>query len=63
MKPCAMLLTMKRAKSKPNVIASLRYPKDLRDKLKVVADRERRSLNDQIVYVLERWLEQQGGTR
>lgn len=41
-----------------DIIMSLRYPRDLRDKLRKLAEKERRSLNEQIVYILERWLEQ-----
>ncbi len=41
------------------VIITLRYPPALREHLKAIAEKERRSLNEQIVYALERWLEQQ----
>lgn len=42
-------------------IMSLRYPKSLKEKLQKIADKEHRSLTDQIVYILERWVEQQSG--
>ncbi len=47
--------------SKELVTITLRYPQTLRDQLKVIAEKERRSLNEQIVYALERWVEQQKG--
>ena len=50
---------MPKKKREELVTVTLRYPKMLREQLKVVADKERRSLNEQIVYALERWLEQQ----
>ena len=50
---------MEKAKDKEIVTVTLRYPKELREQLKVISERERRSLNEQIVYVLERWVEQQ----
>jgi len=50
---------MAKAKNKELVMVTLRYPKTLREELKAIADKERRSLNEQIVYALERWIEQQ----
>ena len=44
--------------TKSSVAMTLRYPQSLRDKLRKLAEKERWSLNDQIVYILERWLEQ-----
>lgn len=46
-------------KSKDLVSVNLRYPREVREKMKAIAEKERRSLNEQIVYALERWLEQQ----
>lgn len=40
---------------------ALRLPKDLKKILEALAERERRSLNDQIIYALERWLESKPG--
>ena len=40
------------------VTVTLRYPLAVKEQLKPIAEKERRSLNEQIVYVLERWLEQ-----
>lgn len=50
---------MPKEKSKDLVSVNLRYPSWIRDRIKAIAEKERRSLNEQIVYVLERWLEQQ----
>ena len=50
---------MPKSKSEPTVSMTLRYPRSVRERLKAIADHERRSLNEQIVYALERWLEQQ----
>ena len=50
---------MAKEKSKDLVSVNLRYPREIRDKMKVIAEKERRSLNEQIVYALERWLESQ----
>lgn len=49
----------KKKSSADVVLMTLRYPRVLRDGLNKIAERERRSLNEQITYVLERWLEQQ----
>ena len=40
---------------------TLRLPRSVRDSLKKIAEKDRRSLNDQIIYALERWLEAQPG--
>lgn len=53
----------KKAPKEPIVSLTTRYPRDLHERLRRVADRERRSLNDQIIYVLERWLESQTADR
>jgi predicted transcriptional regulator len=46
-------------KKKLNVtVMSFRYPKSIKEKLQAIADKERRSLTDQIIYALENWLEQ-----
>lgn len=37
---------------------SLRYPKSIKEKLQVIAEKEHRSLTDQIIYILEQWVEQ-----
>jgi hypothetical protein len=50
---------MAKQKSKELVTVTLRYPLALREQLKALADKERRSLNEQIVYLLEKCLEQQ----
>ncbi|MDD2804972.1 MAG: hypothetical protein PHV33_05415 [Elusimicrobiales bacterium] len=50
---------MAKEKSKELVTVTLRYPKTLREELKAISEKERRSLNEQIVYALERWVEQQ----
>jgi hypothetical protein len=47
-------------KSGDNVFMTLRYPRPVRDDLRKIADRERRSLNEQIVWVLQRWLDEHG---
>ena len=54
-----MLAVMAQPRIKNDIFMTLRYPKALRDKLKVIAEKERRSINEQIVYALERWFEQQ----
>jgi len=50
---------MARKKAQDVAVMSLRYPKSIKEKLQVIAEKERRSLTDQIIYVLESWLEQQ----
>jgi hypothetical protein len=40
-------------------IMSLRYPISLKKKLEKIAEKEHRTLTDQIIYVLERWVEKQ----
>ena len=52
---------MAKTKIEPAASMTLRYPRSLREKLKAIAEKERRSLNEQIVYALEHWLEQQTG--
>lgn len=39
---------------------TLRFPSKLRDKLRTVATKERRSLTAQIIAILERWVEDHG---
>ncbi len=50
---------MTKGKKAALVSVNLRYPSEVRDRLKAIAEKERRSLNEQIVYALERWLETQ----
>ncbi len=59
LKPSAIVAGMTRKKKEPVVSMTLRYPKGVKERLSQIADHERRSLNEQIVYALERWLEQQ----
>ena len=40
---------------------TLRLPRSVRDKIKKIAEKDRRSLNDQIIYALEQWLESKPG--
>jgi len=49
---------MPRKKKLDVTVMSFRYPKSVKEKLQVIADKERRSLTDQIIYVLESWLKQ-----
>lgn len=50
---------MAREKKLDVAVMSLRYPKSVKEKLIVIAKKERRTLTDQIIYVLESWLENQ----
>jgi len=52
---------MPRKPTKYDAAFALRMPKKLKTSLEGISVRERRTLNEQIVYALERWVEKQSG--
>lgn len=50
---------MPKKKAFEQAVMSLRYPKALKEQLQKIADKEHRTLTDQIIYALESWLSQQ----
>lgn len=50
---------MAREKKLDVAVMSLRYPNSVKEKLKIFAKKQRRTLTDQIIYILEEWLQQQ----
>lgn len=41
------------------ISSNIRVPKDIWEKLKIIADKEQRSMNSQIVYLIQKCVEEQ----
>lgn len=50
---------MPKKKGYEQAVMSFRYPKAIKEQLQKIADKEHRTLTDQIIYILEKWLSQQ----
>jgi hypothetical protein len=57
------LATMNAVPRRPHVTVSLRLPPDLHARATAALERERRSLTQQVIYLLEQWVEQQEQAR
>lgn len=44
-----------------NAATTIRFPKELRKKIQVEADADRRSFTSQLIYIVEQYYKQQGG--
>jgi hypothetical protein len=53
------LATIGAVPRRPHVALTLRVPPELHARAQAVLERERRSLTQQVVYLLEQWVEQQ----
>ncbi len=45
------------------ISSNIRVPEDLWEKLKIQADKDKRSLNSEILYIIERFIEEKEATR
>lgn len=41
------------------ISSNIRVPEDLWERLKVIADKEKRSMNSELIYIIEKYVEEQ----